>query len=122
MPIGYGYDGGNDDLKTRSHRGGMGVVVTIGVIQDSVLRQDGACARIRRALLGGTALIAPIALGLFLVAPPALADCVQTGNSVNCAPPGTGGFVAAGDGLAVVVQPGTTVIDDGTQAIAVNNT
>jgi len=51
---------------------------------------------------------------------PAAADCTGT-TVVTCASPGTGGFVAATDGVAITVLPGATVIDDGTQAISINN-
>lgn len=68
-------------------------------------------------LLAGSAVL----LGT-LVSEPARADCVQNGSTVNCAPPGTAGFAAATgvNNLAVTVQPGTTVVDNGIDAIQIN--
>jgi outer membrane autotransporter protein len=69
----------------------------------------------RHRLLAGTALAGPLILATLLNSQPALADCTPaspvSGDTVTCAPPGTGGF-AAGVGvnnLTVNVQSGTTV-------------
>lgn len=57
----------------------------------------------------------------------AQADCVPNNpasfGSVTCAPPGNAGFTAGGgvDNLTVTIVPGATVVDDGTQAIGINN-
>ena len=54
----------------------------------------------------------------------ALADCVLNGSTVTCAPPGTGGFTAASDGLNVTVQSGATAstTTPAAAAITINNT
>jgi hypothetical protein len=70
----------------------------------------------------GWALLTLVALAL---APsPARADCFLNGSTVTCMPPGTGGFVAASDGLDVTVQSGATVsvTGFGSAGIKVNNT
>ncbi|HXD45552.1 MAG TPA: autotransporter domain-containing protein [Pseudolabrys sp.] len=71
------------------------------------------------------AAIALSTLALLTVLPStARADCILTGSTVTCAPPGTGGFTAATDGLTVTVQSGATVTvtGAGNGAITVNNT
>jgi len=72
-------------------------------------------------LLKIPALALAVPAALTLGADPALANCTQTGTIVNCTAPGTSGIVVAGDNAVVTVQPGTTVVDDGTRAIEINN-
>src|SRR5712691_8033439 len=66
----------------------MGVVVTIGVSQDSIPTRGGTCGRVSGALLASAALAAPFAIATLLAAPPALAACSTTtpadGSTVTC--------------------------------------
>lgn len=59
-----------------------------------------------------------VALSGVAVSTPARADCFLSGSTITCMAPGTAGFVnATGDNLALTVQPGTTVVDNGFAAI-----
>jgi uncharacterized protein with beta-barrel porin domain len=66
------------------------------------------------------------ALATLAATVPALADCNPSNpgsnTSVTCAPPGTDGVNApASDNVTLTIQPGTVVIDNGTQAIKLND-
>ncbi|MGH6683748.1 MAG: hypothetical protein ACRECA_07460, partial [Pseudolabrys sp.] len=69
------------------------------------------------------AVLLPVLIGIASFAPTsARADCTQNGSTVNCAPPGTGGFTAGSDGLTLTVQPAATVQGaDGGTGINLNN-
>src|ERR1044072_838400 len=77
------------------------------------------CNRFHMPARAGLLLTVSLALAS-LGSHPAAADCTGT-TVVTCASPGTGGFVAATDGVAITVLPGTTVIDYRTHSISLKN-